>query len=249
MTGLIVILLVAVSPKAEAVTVTAPADVPVTVVVNTPLTVGPEGGLNVTLPAPVWLIVTAAPETIPLPESLVVTVRMTDVEPLSSSTALDGVIVTLDPVICIGIIADAVPEVAVIVAVRSTAPGPDSKVTVAVPVESVVIEDDPRTPTSAVMVICAPDTKPLDESSALTVIIVVVKSLEGTVGDEAEMLREAAMGVVGVVGVAVSLLPPHPLRQQNRIKKISSNNGRENLVLIDFVILLSFSEVQMIFVF
>jgi hypothetical protein len=59
----------------------------------------------------------------------------------------------------------------------------------------------------------------------------------------------AAVGVVGVVGVAVSLLPPHPLRQQNRIKKISSNNGRENLVLIDFVILLSFSEVQMIFVF
>jgi hypothetical protein len=55
------------------------------------------------------------------------------------------------------------------------------------------------------------------------------------------------VGVVGVVPVSVSLLPPHPLRQQNRIKKISSNNGCENLILIDFVILLSFSEVQMIF--
>jgi hypothetical protein len=191
--------------------------------------------------------VTAAPETILLPESFVVTVRMIDVEPLSSSTALDGVIVTVDPLICIGIIADAVPEVAVIVAVRSTAPGPDSKVTVALPVESVVISDDPRIPTSAVMVIFMPDTKPFDKSSALTVIVVVAESLEGTVGDEAEMLREAAMGVVVVPVPVSSLLPPHPLRQQNRIKKISSNNGCENLILIDFVILLSFSEVQMIF--
>jgi hypothetical protein len=233
-TALIVILLVAVSPKAEAITVTAPADVPVTVVVNTPLTVGPEDGLNVTLPAPVWLIVTVAPETALPPEFLGLTVRVTDEEPLSSSPALDGVIVTVDPVICIGIIADAVPEVAVIVAVRSTAPGPDSKVTVALPVESVMMLDDPRIPTSAVMIIFMPDNKPLDESIALTVIVVVADSLEGTVGDEAEMLREAAEGVVGVV--PVSILPPHPLRQQNRIKKISSSAGRDNLAVIDFTI-------------
>jgi hypothetical protein len=202
----------------------------------------PEVAPKVTLPPSGldWLKVTAAPETKLPPESLVVTVRLTDVEPLSSSTALNGVIVTLDPVICIGIIADAVPEVAVIVAVWSTAPGPDSKVTVALPVESVVISDDPRIPTSAVMVIFMPDTKPPDESSALTVIVVVAESLEGTVGDEAEMLREAAVGVVGVVGVAVSLLPPHPLRQQNRIKKISSNNDCDNFALIDFIILISF---------
>jgi len=92
-----------------------------------------------------------------------------------------------------------------------------------------------------------PDNAALEEFFAVTVIVEDVKPSDVTVGGEAKRSREAAVGVVGVVGVAVSLLPPHPLRQQNRIKKISSNSGRENLVLIDFVILLSFSEVQMIF--
>ena len=233
-TALIVILLVAVSPKAEAITVTAPADVPVTVVVNTPLTVGPEDGLNVTLPAPVWLIVTVAPETALPPEFLGLTVRVTDEEPLSSSPALDGVIVTVDPVICIGIIADAVPEVAVIVAVRLIALGPAENVTVALPVVSVVISDAPRIPVSVVKVIFTLDTRALEASNAVTVIVVVAESLEGTVGDEAERLREAAEGVVGVV--PVSVLPPHPLRQQNRIKKISISAGRDNLAVIDFTI-------------
>jgi len=84
------------------------------------------------------------------------------------------------------------------------------------------------------MDIFMPGNRPPNESTAVTVIIVVNESLEGTVGDEAEMLREAAVGVVGVV--PVSLLPPHPLRQQNRIKKISSSAGRENLAVIDFTI-------------
>jgi hypothetical protein len=63
-------------------------------------------------------------------------------------------------------------------------------------------------------------------------------------------LRLVVVGVVGVVGVVVvvvlvvvvvSLLPPHPLRQQNRAKKISSSNGCNNLPLVDLAILLSFS--------
>jgi hypothetical protein len=55
-----------------------------------------------------------------------------------------------------------------------------------------------------------------------------------TVGGEAKRSREAAVGTIGVG--AVSILPPHPLRQQNRIKKISSSAGRDNLAVIDFTI-------------
>jgi hypothetical protein len=38
----------------------------------------------------------------------------------------------------------------------------------------------------------------------------------------------------------VSLLPPQATRQQSAIKEISSDNDRNNLALINFVILLPF---------
>jgi hypothetical protein len=46
---------------------------------------------------------------------------------------------------------------------------------------------------------------------------------------------------VGVVSVPVSsLLPPQAVIKKSMAKEISSNNVRENLVLIDFIILISF---------
>jgi hypothetical protein len=76
----------------------------------------------------------------------------------------------------------------------------------------------------------------LEEFFAVTVIVEDVVPSDFTVGGEAKRSREATMGVVsGFVGVS-SLLPPHPLRQQNRIKKISSSAGRDNLAVIDFTI-------------
>jgi len=80
----------------------------------------------------------------------------------------------------------------------------------------------------------------LEESFAVTVIVEDVKPSDVTVGGEAKRSREAAAGVVGVGVGVVSLLPPHPLRQKNRAKKISSSAGRENFTLIDFIILISF---------
>jgi hypothetical protein len=45
---------------------------------------------------------------------------------------------------------------------------------------------------------------------------------------------------VPVPVLEVLLLPPQAIRKQNRGKNISSNNDRENLALIDFIILISF---------
>lgn len=159
-------------------------------------------------------------------------------------------IVTVDPVTSMGICDDTDPDVAVIVAVRLIGPfvpPPDENVKVAVPSVPVVTVAALRLPVSALIVISMPDNAALEEFFAVMVIVEDVEPSDFTVGGEAKRSSEAAVGVVGVVPVSVSLLPPHPLRQQNRIKKISSNNGCENLILIDFVILLSFSEVQMIF--
>lgn len=66
-------------------------------------------------------------------------------------------------------------------------------------------------------------------------------------------VRELRLVVVGVVGVVVVVvvvapvvavvagLPPHPLRQKNRAKKISSSNGCNNLPLVNLAIVISFS--------
>jgi len=69
-------------------------------------------------------------------------------------------------------------------------------------------------------------------SIAVTVTGVPNVTLEGTL-----KVRELKSVVVIFVPVPVSsLLPPQALRQKNRAKKISSNAGRENLVVIDFTI-------------
>jgi hypothetical protein len=72
-------------------------------------------------------------------------------------------------------------------------------------------------------------------SIAVTVAGVPNITLEGTL-----KLREPRLVVVVPVPVPVVSPLPHPLRQQNRAKQISSSNGRRNLVLIVFTILLSF---------
>jgi hypothetical protein len=73
-------------------------------------------------------------------------------------------------------------------------------------------------------------------SIAVTVTGVPNVTLEGTL-----KVRELWSVVVVPVPVpeAVSLLPPQATRQQNRAKNISSNNGREDFTLIDFIILIS----------
>jgi hypothetical protein len=97
-----------------------------------------------------------------------------------------------------------------------------------------------RTPVSALNVTVIPDNMALEEFKALTVIVEVVEPSEFIDAGEAERLIESAVGVVGIGVVPESLLPPQATRQQSRAKKISSNTGRENFTLIDFIILISF---------
>jgi len=81
-------------------------------------------------------------------------------------------------------------------------------------------------------------------SIAVTVTGVPYVTLEGTL-----KVRELRSVVVVFVPVtASSILPPHPLRQQNRAKQISCSAGRENLAVIDFTIFtLLISEGKMTF--
>jgi hypothetical protein len=62
--------------------------------------------------------------------------------------------------------------------------------------------------------------------------------------DDIEML----LPVDGLVVVLSSLLPPQAVIKKSIAKEISSNNVRDNLVLIDFIILISFYEGQMMFI-
>jgi len=78
-------------------------------------------------------------------------------------------------------------------------------------------------------------------------IAVAVTGVPNVTLDGTLKVRELRSVVVVPVPVPVpvpvlvsSLLPPHPLRQQNRAKQISSNNDRKNFALIDFIILISF---------
>ncbi len=97
-------LVVAVAPTAVALTVAAPAPVPATVAVNWPLLfVVPDGGVNVTLPAPELVSVTAVPDTGFPPASLAVIVSAAGDVPLSGSELELALTVTVEPTICIGI--------------------------------------------------------------------------------------------------------------------------------------------------
>jgi hypothetical protein len=68
---------------------------------------------------------------------------------------------------------------------------------------------------------------------AVTVTGVPYVTLDGTL-----KVREPRSVVVPVpvLVAVVSILPPHPLRQQNKAKQISNSAGRENLAVIDFTI-------------
>ena len=157
-------------------------------------------------------------------------------------------IVTFDPTISMGTCDDIDPALAVIVAVRSTgpfAPPPDENVKVALPSVPVVTVPVLRLPVSALMVITTPDNAALEAFFAVTVIFEDVEPSDLTVGGEAKRSSEAAVGVVGVVPVSVSLLPPQAGRKQNRAKKINSHNDRENFALFDFFISFSFVIIEM----
>jgi hypothetical protein len=181
-----------------------------------------------------------------------VTVKVIESVPALVRVVPLGFSVTVDPTISMGTCDDTDPDVAVIVAVRLIGPfggPPDENVAVAVPVSSVVTLYGATLPVSALMVITTPDNAALEEFFAVTVIVEDVEPSDLTVGGEAKRSIEAAVGVVSVVpGTASSLLPPHPLRQQNRAKQISSSAGRENLAVIDFTIIYSpFPEGKMTF--
>jgi hypothetical protein len=93
----------------------------------------------------------------------------------------------------------------------------------------------------AVKVTTAPGTNAPVVSLSIAVIVTGVPyvTLEGTL--KVRELRSVVVVPVPVlVPVVSSLLPPQATRKQNRGKNISSNNGRENLALIDFIILISF---------
>jgi hypothetical protein len=72
--------------------------------------------------------------------------------------------------------------------------------------------------------------------ASVSVAVAVTGVPNVTTLEEILKVREAEV----VVPVPVVAPLPHPLRQQNRAKQISSSNGRRNLALIDFTILLSF---------
>jgi len=93
--------------------------------------------------------------------------------------------------------------------------------------------------------VAAKITTALDTSAPLASVSVAVTvtgvpnvtTLEGMI-----KVRELRSVVVVFVPVPVAIVSPlpHPLRQQNRVKKISSSIVRENFALVDFTILFSF---------
>lgn len=170
-----VTLAVTVEPAAATVTVTVPAVAPVIVTARFPFaSVTPVAGVNVTVPVPAWDNVTAAPAIEKPPASLAVTVM--GVGAPTATAAVSGFTVTIEPMICTGSMAVAVPAVAVIVAVRlALLAAPEENVAVALPVASVVTVEVESRPVSALRLISTPGT---DELVALTARIVIVLEFE-----------------------------------------------------------------------
>jgi hypothetical protein len=82
---------------------------------------------------------------------------------------------------------------------------------------------------------------PLTAAPALLVTLTVRILVCPDERDVGEPVNAAICCPEPVGEIIASPLLPHPLRQQNRAKQISSSNGRRKLALIDFTILLSFS--------
>ena len=152
--------------------------------------------------------VTAAPETTLLPASFKVTVSV--VEPVVEIEDEPEVIVTVEPVMLMGIWAVADPAVAVIVAVRLIGLLPEEKVTVALPSLPVTAVGIPRTPVSVPIVIVTLDSAEFKEFNALMVIVEDVESSDFTVAGEAKMSRENAVAetAVPVLVMIMALVEP-----------------------------------------
>jgi hypothetical protein len=100
---------------------------------------------------------------------------------------------------------------------------------------------------AAVKVTTAPDTGVPEESVSIAVAVIGDPYVTlFTVVDPLVKVNERNPWVVVVVLLpveeeeVVSLLPPQAIRQQSAIKEISSDNDRNNLAWINFVILLPF---------
>lgn len=182
-------LLVAVAPTAATVTVTVPAVAPATETVSLPLaSVVPLAGVSVTVPEPVWVSATVAPETGEPPASFAVIVSVAGDVPLASNEVPVALNVSVEPTICTGSKAVAAPAVAVMVAVRLALLAlPEEKIAVALPVASVVIVVVLSSPVSALRVIVAPDTAALLASTAVTVIVLEFELSELTVVGEPDI--------------------------------------------------------------
>jgi len=94
----------------------------------------------------------------------------------------------------------------------------------------------------------APDTADPPESFTVAVAVIGVpyettleESTRETVAEEVDVV------VSELLALSVSALLPHPTRQQNKTREISTNMSMGNFALIDFTMLLSFLRVQMIF--
>jgi hypothetical protein len=78
-------------------------------------------------------------------------------------------------------------------------------------------------------------------------VTVAVMMLDSPAPREVTLDAIEMLPPVDVLVVLSSLLPPQAVIKKSMAKEISSNNVRDNLVLIDFIILISFYEGQMMF--
>lgn len=185
---------------------------------------------SVTSPVPDSTNVTASPAIGLLPESFTANVTVVNAVGPVSVIAL-GVAVNVVPITCTGSCVVAVPDVAVIVAVRfALFVVPAEKVKVACPVAFVVTLLSLKMPVFTLRVTVAFATAALPEVSA--VIVTVVEPLkELTVIGLAESESMATVDMVGD-GVGVPTAASSPLPQpESRAAVANRNVARESLVM------------------
>ena len=183
----------------------------------------PVVGVNRMPPVPALVNVTVCPGSAAPAPDLTLTVSVADVPPATSVDAVD-VTVTVVPKIDIGICVERPLAVAVIVAVRvATLAVPEEKVTVALPVASLVAELAERKPVSAEKVIGTPAIAAFDESVTVAVIVVDALLSAGTLSVDADTLIAFATGVVGPVGVVFVEFPPPPQAAKVAMIHIETN--------------------------